>query len=49
MESDNECLDTLLQIINRVHVAMMTTTEPADSLRSRALATLRTEEFDGFL
>jgi general stress protein 26 len=49
MESDNECLETLLQIINRVHVAMMTTTEPADSLRSRPLATLRTEEFDGFL
>ena len=49
MVSDSECLETLLKIINRVHVAMMTTTEPADSLRSRPLATLRTEEFDDFL
>jgi general stress protein 26 len=49
MDNDEQGVATLLQIINRVHVAMMTTTEPADTLRSRPLATLRTEEFDGFL
>ncbi len=49
MDSDDQGVETLLKIINRVHVAMMTTTDPGDSLRSRPLATLRTTEFDGFL
>ena len=46
MEMD---VEKLLSIINRIHVAMLTTTEPDNSMRSRPLATLRTSDFSGFL
>ena len=42
-------VEKLLSIVNRIHVAMMTTTEPDNSMRSRPLATLRTTGFNGFL
>lgn len=49
MDASEKDVEQLLSIINRVHVAMMTTTEPNNSLRSRPLATLRTTDFSGFL
>jgi general stress protein 26 len=49
MDADEKDLENLLDIVNRTRVAMMTTTEPDSSLRSRPLATLRTSEFSGFL
>lgn len=42
-------VEKLLSIINRVHVAMLTTTEPDNNMRSRPLATLPTSDFNGFL
>ena len=42
-------VEKLLSIINRVNVAMLTTTEPDNNMRSRPQATLPTSDFSGFL
>lgn len=42
-------IEKLLSIINRVRVAMMTTTDADNNMHSRPLATLRMSDFNGFL
>ena len=49
MDTTKSDIGALLTIINRVHVAMMTTSEPDGSLHSRPLATLHTPDFEGVL